>query len=531
MNSYWNTVFKRFEANFWGLFGACVLCLFFLVAIWAPFLASSQPICVVYHGDIYFPLFRYLLSTSFFTKKIDIFFNLLGLFFFPLLATFWLPKAKKISAQLGCGVLFLVIFAYFGFFHVLDPAVSKELNVQKQEAYLQLTDSYLPPSMPRARYPLPSWDFELQYLNTYAKLDLVLEQRNKLEQDSRLCALLLSDDLPPYSLFFIQQSHVREQIEHLQAELQHDRLRYQEQMKEEESLRRQTHPNLARLAVVEEANQRYEERENELRFLVDRQQWLDKEMRQISFLFMPLVRPHHWEDDVGGEQQLNLRVPFMELSRVNRQDLVAALIFGSRISLFVGFAATVLALGISIPLGLWSAFYGGKTDILICRFVEVWEAMPAFFMLMLIVTLLQTKSVFVVISVIALFGWTGIFRFVRAETFRQREMLYVDATRAIGFNDWQILFRQVLPNALVAVIALLPFDIMSAITREAALAFLGLGEEQSCSWGVLMDEGRSAFPAESMLLWPSAIILSILLIAIAFIGEALQLAMDPKSQD
>jgi peptide/nickel transport system permease protein len=156
--------------------------------------------------------------------------------------------------------------------------------------------------------------------------------------------------------------------------------------------------------------------------------------------------------------------------------------------------------------------------------------MPTFFMLMLLVTLLQTKAIAIVIAVIALFGWTTCFRFVRAETFRQREMLYIDAARALGFSNLRILWVHVLPNSLLAVLALLPFDIMGAITKESGLAFLGLGEERSCSWGVLMDEGRQAFPAESMLLWPPAIVLTILLLAIAFVGEAVQSAADPKAR-
>ena len=96
----------------------------------------------------------------------------------------------------------------------------------------------------------------------------------------------------------------------------------------------------------------------------------------------------------------------------------------------------------------------------------------------------------------------------------------------VGFAPWVPWWMLAL--ASVPVIALLPFDIMAAITREAALAFLGLGEEHSCSWGVLMDEGRMAFPQESALLWPPAIALTVLLMAIAFVGNALQTALDPK---
>jgi peptide/nickel transport system permease protein len=96
-------------------------------------------------------------------------------------------------------------------------------------------------------------------------------------------------------------------------------------------------------------------------------------------------------------------------------------------------------------------------------------------------------------------------------------------------NDARIIFSHILPNAIPPLLTLLPFAIMGAITSEAGLSFLGLGEEGSCSWGVLMDEGRTAFPGESYLLWPPAILLTVLLIAIALVGDGLRDALDPKT--
>ena len=257
--------------------------------------------------------------------------------------------------------------------------------------------------------------------------------------------------------------------------------------------------------------------------------WVEEHMKNISFIFMPFIRPLGWQDDAGGSQELNLKVPFWELTRASRQDLLAAVIYGVRVSLLVGILATALALAIGVPLGLASGFYGGRLDVISCRLVEVWESMPAFFMLMFLISILQTKSIFLIIAIIAFFSWTSSFRFVRAETFRQRELLYVDACQSLGYSVRRTLFVHLLPNSIIPVLALLPFDVISAITREATLAFLGLGEEQTCSWGVLMEEGSVAFPAESVLLWPPAIALTLLLVGIAFTGDTLHRAMDPKS--
>ncbi len=243
---------------------------------------------------------------------------------------------------------------------------------------------------------------------------------------------------------------------------------------------------------------------------------------------MPFVRSFHWEDDAGGDQTFNQYINWWERTRINRKDLLAALIFGVRISVVVGLMSVGIALLIGIPIGAFAGYYGGKFDIVVSRLLEIWEAMPTFFMLLMVVAITQSKSIFLVIGVIGIFGWTTFSRYIRGEFFKQRSLAYAEACKAQGFRDPYIIFSHILPNAIPPLLTLLPFAIMGAITSEAGLSFLGLGEEGSCSWGVLMDEGRSAFPAESYLLWPPAILLTILLVAIALVGDALRDALDPK---
>lgn len=531
MTGYWANMAVRFRKRPLGIFGLAVLLLFCLAALYAPFLASSKPIMVIFDGELYFPLFRYLLSNAFYTKKIDLFFNALSLVSIPFAASFLIPRASRRTVQSALILLGAITFVYFGFFKQLDPAVSVYLNKQKEAAVLQiLAEREQSQQIARRRYELPSWQFELEYMNTYAKLNLIMQEKNQLEQYERVKKCLSNPSETPYTLYAIRQEHINKEHQRLQSEIQQMRQEYEKTKKEEEKLRRSfTEAQAEKLYALEEQNEAFEELENRLNYIDDKKTWMQHELGKLSFVLMPPLRPYHWEDDVGGEQELNLKLPLQELSRINGKDLVSALLFGSRISLFVGFAATFLALIIGIPLGLISGYYGGRIDILLSRFVEVWEAMPVFFMLLLVVAILQTKSIFVVIAVLSAFSWEGAFRFVRAETFKQRELLYVDASRALGFPDHDILLRHILPNSILAVLALLPFDIMSAITREAGLAFLGIGEDISCSWGVLMDEGRSVFPAVSSLLWPPALVLTVLLVAIAFVGEALQRALDPKS--
>ena len=266
----------------------------------------------------------------------------------------------------------------------------------------------------------------------------------------------------------------------------------------------------------------------EIQYLHDRRAWLEQQLPLLKHEIMPFVRPFHWEDDAGGDQPLNHLVGWWDLTRINRKDMVSSLIFGVRISLSVGLLAIGLALLIGIPVGAFAGYYGGKLDLIVYRLIEIWESMPTFFMLLMVVAFLQSKSIFLIIAVIGLFGWTGFSRFIRGEFFRQKELLYVEACRALGYPDRRIIFSHLLPNAIPPLLTLVPFAIMGAITSEAGLSFLGLGEEGSNSWGVLMDEGRSAFPSESYLLWPPAILLTILLVSIALVGDSLRDALDPK---
>jgi len=526
--NYWSDIRTRFWGQKIGKAGAFLLGIFIILALYAPFFASSRPIFVMYDGHLYFPLFRYWLSSSFYSKQIDLFFNILGLagivlFLFRLCSRRIL---KFIAFILVPKVIILYII--FGECMTLDPAHSKVLPKKRAAAYesAQRQQNDLTQSS-RPRYPFPSLEFDLAYMNVYARLNMVLDSILHREQHERVKKIIGPADVSPYTLYFIHAEREKEQLESLRERLESEREGYEATRRAEDELRKSGH-NPEKLGELVAANQRYEELRNRLRYIEEKDRWLQGEERKITRRIMPVLRPIHWQDDAGGTGVLNRRVSFWELSRLTRQDLMAGLIFGARVSLFVGLFATFLSLLIGIPCGLVSGYYGGRFDIILCRIVEVWESMPAFFMLLLIVTILQTKSIFLIISIIALFSWTGIFRFVRAETLRQRELLYIDACHGLGFSDSRILFTHLFPNAIVPVIALLPFDMMSAITREAGLAFLGLGEEQSCSWGQLMDEGRAAFPSEASLLWPPAIALTLLLIAVAFVGEALHNAMDPK---
>lgn len=480
---YWISVRKQFSRHKLAVFSLFIISLYVLVGIYAPFLASSRPLFVKFDGQWYFPLFRYLFYTGFYTKTIDIFFNIL-IFTFPFFVwSIW--KSNKTVLAITTAVQ-LVLFTYIVTTTPSDPAADTSLSRARHEAYKKLT-------VP------PSWEFDLKYMSPYEKLNEVLRYHLLKEQNDRLIQ---------YESAFHESSGDEKFIPTLWNQIQN---RYHKQI--EDLSKASDEQSIARRTA-----------------LIDRHEWLEKQSQQLQYLTMPLLRNFHWEDDAGGQQSLNKHIPWWELTRINRKDLISGLIFGVRISLVVGILSVALALAIGIPFGAAAGYYGGKFDIIVSRLLEIWESMPVFFMLLLVVAMTQSKSIFIVISVIGLFGWTTFARFIRGEFFKQRNLPYVEACKAQGFSNSYIIFTHILPNAIPPVLTLLPFSIMGAITSEAALSFLGLGEEGSASWGVLMDEGRAAFPGESYLLWPPAILLTVLLIAIALVGDAMRDALDPKLQ-
>ncbi len=489
--SYTQKVWHRFFKHRLGAMAFFVVIAYCLVGIYAPFLASSKPIVVAYDGTLYFPLFRVLFFIGFFTKRVDIFFNLL-MFTLPFFLTaFYFGRSKRLllfSLVFFCQIF---LFIYFVYKTPRDPAADPVLSSERRQELKMGKEA--------------DFAFDLRFLNPAAKLNRIISYRLEKEQHERLVKYFVGDQSPS-TVWQLKINNKEKQ-----------KSRYQ---KEIDSYERGESSDLAA----------YKNAKSSYQYLIDKQNWLEAEDKKITFILMPFIRSFHWEDDAGGGQKTNLQVPWYELTRINRKDLLAALIFGVRISLVVGILAVSLALIIGIPIGSFAGYYCGKFDIIVCRILEVWESMPTFFMLLLVVAILQSKSIFIVIAVIGFFGWTSFSRYIRAEFFKQRNLSYVEACYSLGFKDSYIIFSHILPNAIPPVLTLLPFAIMGAITTEAGLSFLGLGEEGSCSWGVLMDEGRSAFPGESYLLWPPAILLTTLLVSIALVGDALRDTIDPKMQ-
>jgi len=209
------------------------------------------------------------------------------------------------------------------------------------------------------------------------------------------------------------------------------------------------------------------------------------------------------------------------------RDVLARMIYGFRISVLFGLTLTIISSIIGIAAGAVQGYFGGWVDLLFQRFIEIWGSLPELYLLLIISSVL-VPGFFVLLGILLLFSWLSLVGFVRAEFLRGRNLEYIQAARALGVSNAVIMFRHLLPNAMVATITFLPFILSSSVTTLTALDFLGLGlPPGSPSLGELLAQAKSNLQAPWLGLtgfFTVAVMLSLLI----FVGEAVRDAFDPR---
>jgi microcin C transport system permease protein len=209
------------------------------------------------------------------------------------------------------------------------------------------------------------------------------------------------------------------------------------------------------------------------------------------------------------------------------RDVLARVIYGFRVSVLFGLILTGFSAAIGIAAGAIQGYFGGWTDLLFQRFIEIWSSMPVLYILLIMAAVLP-PGFWVLLFIMLLFSWVGIVGVVRAEFLRARNFEYVNAARALGVSDLAIMFRHLLPNAMVAALTFLPFILNGSITTLTSLDFLGLGlPPGSASLGELMSQGRNNLQAPWLGL-SGFIVISLMLSLLIFVGEATRDAFDPR---
>lgn len=212
------------------------------------------------------------------------------------------------------------------------------------------------------------------------------------------------------------------------------------------------------------------------------------------------------------------------------RDLLAQLIYGFRVSVLFALALTVTGVLLGMLTGALQGYFGGKTDLLFQRFIEIWGSMPELYLL-IIFSAIFAPSVALLLILLSLFGWMGLSDYVRAEFLRNRQMDYVRAARALGVSNLHIIWRHILPNSLTPVVTFLPFRMSGAILALTSLDFLGLGVPPGTpSLGELLSQGKNSIDAWWISLSTFAVLVMTLLL-LTFMGDALRDAMDPRKAD
>lgn len=248
----------------------------------------------------------------------------------------------------------------------------------------------------------------------------------------------------------------------------------------------------------------------------------------LAAIFAPLITPYE-EDymDIGNELSGPSAEHWLGTDEFGR-DVFTRIIYGSRVSLMVGLVAESIAVAIGLIVGAVAGFYGGKVDAVLSRIIEIFASFPHILFAIVVMFVLGTGiiNVFIAVGVV---GWTGLARVIRSQIMQLKQKEYVEAARASGGRNMQIIFRHLIPNCLSTIIVVATMNIPSDIMYEASLSFLGLGvQPPQASWGSMISEARKFMrqnPGYSVF---PGIALIITVLAFNLLGDALRDALDPR---
>jgi len=210
------------------------------------------------------------------------------------------------------------------------------------------------------------------------------------------------------------------------------------------------------------------------------------------------------------------------------RDVFSRMIWGSRISLMVGFVAVGIATAIGIFLGALAGYYGRWADNLIMRFVDIMLCFPTFFLILAVIAFLE-PSIWNIMIVIGVTSWMGVARLVRAEFLSQKERDYAVAERALGAKDFRIIFRHILPNAMAPVLVSATLGVAGAILTESALSFLGIGvQPPTPSWGNILTAGKDNIDIAWWLSFYPGTAILITVLGYNLLGEGIRDSIDPR---
>ena len=247
-------------------------------------------------------------------------------------------------------------------------------------------------------------------------------------------------------------------------------------------------------------------------------------------IFGPMVSPYSYSDQSLEDQNQFCSSKYWLGTDDLGRDLLTRIMYGARISLTVGFLASLINLTVGVVYGGISGFYGGRVDNVMMRIVEVLNAIPMLLYVILLMVILEPGLQNILIA-LGLVYWLGMARIVRGQVLSLKEQDFVLAARTIGASNWQIIIKHLIPNAMGPIIVTATLNIPAAIFSEAFLSFIGLGvNAPMASWGVLASDALQSFRSYPWQLFFPAIAISITMFAFNFLGDGLRDALDPKQR-
>lgn len=251
----------------------------------------------------------------------------------------------------------------------------------------------------------------------------------------------------------------------------------------------------------------------------------------IAF-FAPWIAPYDPFDMQIGREYRYQKPSSVHLFGTDRfgRDVFSRLIWGTRVSLFIGFISASIAAVIGISLGAIAGYFGGFTDNAIMRFVDIFLTTPTFFLILMVAAMFG-NSIWHVMVIIGLTSWPGTTRQIRAQFLTLKERPFVEAARSLGASNRHIIFKEILPNGAFPAIVSMSFRVGGAILTEAGLSFLGLGDPNQVSWGWMLNDALQSFLIAWWLPIFPGIIITVIVISFNLVGDGLNDALNPRLKE
>ena len=249
----------------------------------------------------------------------------------------------------------------------------------------------------------------------------------------------------------------------------------------------------------------------------------------IFAVFAPVIAHHDPQRMFYAEERLPPSSKFWFGTDSGGRDVFSWVVWGARVSLYVGFAAVLIELLIGVSIGMIAGYFGGKIDEILMRTTDVVLTLPTLMLLILAVSMFQARSIHITTLMMGMLGWPFLARIVRSEFLSIKEGTYVEAARSMGATNLRIMMRHILPNTLSIIIVLVTIDIPSYIFWEASLTFLGFGDPLSPSWGILIERGYSMLRTAWWITTFPGLALFFASLGFNLFGDGLRDALDVKT--